>query len=390
MDVTLRTATLDDVDAIVAIYLASAEHHAALAPEAYRVPGVAALHARFRRMLEQADPADLHLVAVLDGQVVGQLDAFRDAAAGDGNMRRPRATAYIGIAVADGWRGRGIGTQLIGAAERWAVDQGIDAVSLEVAAENAGARRLYRRLGYVPATETLMKTVRPEPAAMVPGMSVEAGEGRLPVVQAATLGECWMQVSALVLRSGRDTLYDGQPIKEIERLTLSSDAVDPDDPVIARFGDPAWLAWMHRNFFDYADVPELGDAASYATRLFDYGRTGRDQVRWVIERLLADPNAKSAAITTFQPLSDTSYIPCVSLLDFWVRDEAIDLVVYAHSLDFGKKAYGNLVELALLQRMVAEGTGRPTGSLTIHVKSAHIYAPEYADMAERIRAHAAG
>ncbi len=63
-------------------------------------------------------------------------------------------------------------------------------------------------------------------------------------------------------------------------------------------------------------------------------------------------------ITTFEPLLDTSYIPCVSLLDFWLQDGALDQMVYAHSIDFGAKGYGNLVELAFLQEQVAAGVGR--------------------------------
>ena len=59
-----------------------------------------------------------------------------------------------------------------------------------------------------------------------------------------------------------------------------------------------------------------------------------------------------------------------------------DLVVYAHSLDFGKKAYGNLVELARLQREVAGAVGCPVGALVVHAKSAHVYEPELTLMAE--------
>ena len=61
---------------------------------------------------------------------------------------------------------------------------------------------------------------------------------------------------------------------------------------------------------------------------------------------------------------------------------ALDLVVYAHSLDFGKKAYGNLVELARLQHEVAGAVGCPVGTLVVHAKSAHVYEPELALMAE--------
>lgn len=102
----------------------------------------------------------------------------------------------------------------------------------------------------------------------------------------------------------------------------------------------------------------------------------------MIERLRSDPQTRSATITTFQPLTDTSYIPCVSLLDFWRAGDALELVVYAHSLDFGKKAYGNLVELARLQHEVAGAVGCPVGSLVVHAKSAHVYEPELALMAE--------
>ena len=49
------------------------------------------------------------------------------------------------------------------------------------------------------------------------------------------------------------------------------------------------------------------------------------------------------------------------MLDFWAPDGALELVVYAHSLDFGKKAYGNLVELARLQEQVAGELGLPVG-----------------------------
>jgi thymidylate synthase len=201
-------------------------------------------------------------------------------------------------------------------------------------------------------------------------------------VHALSLGECWLRTSAAILQQGADAAYDGLPIKEIAQMTLLVEQPDPDDPLIAGLGDPAWTAWMHENFFTPEPVAELGGARSYASRLFDYGGAGRDQLAWVIGRLRTDPASRSATITTFEPLSDTSYIPCVSMLDFWAPAGSLELVVYAHSLDFGKKAYGNLVELARLQQLVATELGRPVGRLTVLVKSAHVYEPEWALMEE--------
>ena len=201
------------------------------------------------------------------------------------------------------------------------------------------------------------------------------------IVAAQSLGEGWLAVSRRILEDGDEAVYDGQTTREVALLTLVVEETDPDDPIVAELGDPEWLRWMHDNFFVQGDVPELGGAASYAVRLFNYAGSGRDQLRWVAERLRADPESRSAAITTFQPLSDTTYIPCVSMLDFWLRDGAVELVVYAHSLDFGKKAYGNLVELAALQSWVANELDVPTGRLVVHAKSAHVYEPEWELMA---------
>jgi thymidylate synthase len=201
-------------------------------------------------------------------------------------------------------------------------------------------------------------------------------------VQSPTLGEGWLDVTRAILERGVLASYDGQRTRELARLTLVVERPSSDDATIARLGDPEWLAWMHENFFVHKDVPELGHAKSYAVRLFDYAGAGHDQIAWVVGRLRDDPESRSATVTTFQPLTDASYIPCVSMLDFWLPDGALELVVYAHSLDFGKKAYGNLIELTRLQEHVARELAVPIGRLVIHAKSAHVYEPEWAAMAE--------
>jgi thymidylate synthase len=104
----------------------------------------------------------------------------------------------------------------------------------------------------------------------------------------------------------------------------------------------------------------------------------------VLETLRRDAHVSYATITTLEPLTDVSYIPCVSLLDFWLRSGSLELVVYAHSIDFGKKGFGNLVQLAELQRDVASELNVPVGPLVMIVKSATIYQTELSLMSEMI------
>ncbi|HWD69449.1 MAG TPA: thymidylate synthase [Solirubrobacteraceae bacterium] len=204
-------------------------------------------------------------------------------------------------------------------------------------------------------------------------------------IETDTIGEAWIAVARRILDDGAASTYEGAPILELERVTLTIAHPTSVDPTVAELGDPERLAWMHANFTDHALVAALGDARSYASRLYDYAESGRDQVQWVINRLRADPHSRSATITTFEPLLDSTYIPCVSLLDFWISRGTLAASVYAHSIDFGAKGYGNLVELAHLMERVAAGVGRDVGRLDFVVKSAHIYEPDFELMRHRSR-----
>src|SRR5690348_16169638 len=111
------------------------------------------------------------------------------------------------------------------------------------------------------------------------------------LVDEPTLGAAWLEVARRILADGADTAYDDRATKELALVTIRVESPDPADATIAELADPDWLDWMRRNFTEPDDVPELGNARSYARRLRDYG--GRDQVAWVIDRLRDDPETRS-------------------------------------------------------------------------------------------------
>ena len=55
----------------------------------------------------------------------------------------------IGMAVLKEWRGRGVGSALLGAAIEWARSEGLHKLSLSVFAHNEAAIALYRKFGFV-------------------------------------------------------------------------------------------------------------------------------------------------------------------------------------------------------------------------------------------------
>lgn len=192
-----------------------------------------------------------------------------------------------------------------------------------------------------------------------------------------SLGSLWVRVLAEIEQDGAETIYTdnaGEQAEAKELFGLTADVVGADlpDAIIEKHKVQEEYDWMVRNFTVQGSVPELHHENSYASRLYSYmGR--KNQVEWLVDRLRKNPTTRSAAITMFEPLTDEGYIPCVSMLDFQVLGGELNMTAYCRALDFGCKAYVNLVMLHLIQKDIAEKTGLPCGKLTLIVKSAHFY-----------------
>ena len=92
-------------------------------------------------------PGDTALVTEHEGRPVGLVwyRLFTEERHGEGFV--DEGTPELAIAVVDGFRGRGLGGELLGAAHERARRDGVGRLSLSVDAENP-AKRLYERLGY--------------------------------------------------------------------------------------------------------------------------------------------------------------------------------------------------------------------------------------------------
>lgn len=192
-----------------------------------------------------------------------------------------------------------------------------------------------------------------------------------------SLGAVWVRVLAEIENNGAAAIYtdnagEQADAKELFDVTAEVQNADLPDAIIERHKVREEYDWMVRNFTVQGEVPELHHENSYASRLHSYmGK--KNQVDWLVDRLRSNPTTRSAAITMFEPLTDEGYIPCVSLLDFQENAGQLNMTAYCRALDFGCKAYVNLVMLRLIQNDIAEKVGMNCGKLTLLVKSAHFY-----------------
>jgi RimJ/RimL family protein N-acetyltransferase len=132
--VTVRQATVADVDAMLELLVAVAGEGRWIGTEA-----PVDVDRRRRRMVEELEAGSaIHLIAEAGGEPVGQL-GLRLAGYG---------VADLGMLVAAGWRGRGVGGALLAAAIEQARAAGAHKVALQVWPHNTAAIALYERFGF--------------------------------------------------------------------------------------------------------------------------------------------------------------------------------------------------------------------------------------------------
>ena len=180
-DCTIRRARRSDCAAIARLYSISSDGVADYIWSRLAGPGEALLDVGRRRYEREDTPFSYRNCQVVDSGdgVVGMLVAF-PAEAGDENgdgpedpvlapyaaLEDPGSYYVCGVALFPEYRGRGLGTRLMALAEQDAAAVGLDRTSLVVFRENAGALRLYQRLGY---SEIGRARVVPHPLIRVTG-----------------------------------------------------------------------------------------------------------------------------------------------------------------------------------------------------------------------------
>ena len=192
----------------------------------------------------------------------------------------------------------------------------------------------------------------------------------------ASIGEAWLAVAKQILQTGNDVIENGEEYKEKKGISFGVTCVTDKDNIIERFADAGNIQWMKTNFNSVQNIKELHNANSYASRLYNYCGQ-KNQIEWVVDKIRGKKNVRSATITTFEPLTDVSYVPCVSLLDFDVNEKVLDVYVYARALDFGGKAYANMICIKEILQYVSGKTNYGIGTMHFICKSVHIYSYDY-------------
>ena len=192
---------------------------------------------------------------------------------------------------------------------------------------------------------------------------------RTKIVEARTIGECWQKCIGAVIAEG-DLFFDEDvKIKEILGLTVSIDQPALTDSFIARYGDSEVIRHTLQKF--WKGVVMTNRPFTYGERL--YNKNGIDQIDWIINRVLAKRETKSATINLLNEGENSNNLPCLTTIDVKIRQERLNLQFFFRSQNIVGRQYANLLALSKLQADIAFRLGVAIGRLQGYIASAHIY-----------------
>lgn len=198
------------------------------------------------------------------------------------------------------------------------------------------------------------------------------------LVLAETLGECWLACISKVFKYGQLRADEDVKIQELLGLAVYISHPRDDDPVIATLGDRDVISRTLRKFSKDADMPD--QPFTYSDCIYDH--YGVDQYEWLVERLQAKKETKSATICLLTAGSQARHLPCLIALDAKIRDDRLELQFMFRSQNIFGRQYANLLALSRLQIDLAGRCKVAVGSLRGYIASAHIYAYDL-EQAER-------
>jgi len=140
--VVLRTPTWNDLDDLLSVINSLVEEQAnILVDEKVTREGEVDWLSNALARLEKDET--LYVVAEVDGRVVGNSELGRKTSS------RERHVGTIGIAIRDGFREMGIGTEMIKTLIDQAKSMGFKVLTLSVFANNERAHHVYHKVGFV-------------------------------------------------------------------------------------------------------------------------------------------------------------------------------------------------------------------------------------------------
>ena len=169
-----------------------------------------------------------------------------------------------------------------------------------------------------------------------------------------------------------------------ELLWMLSGSVDVKE-LHEKYGVTIWDEWEQE---DGTIGPGYGAQwrnAEWAGEAYSTNQV--DQMQNLIDGIIADPYSRRHIVNAWNvgQIDQMALPPCHTMFQCYVHtDGTLDLQLYQRSSDMFLGLPFNIAQYALLQRIIAELTGKRAGKLYITIGDAHIYSNHYDQVQEQL------
>lgn len=212
------------------------------------------------------------------------------------------------------------------------------------------------------------------------------------VVAATDINDLYMKTLEAVLRCGATAAPRGLPTREVRHAILQ--LRNPRQRLVtvrarktnAAFAITEWLFTMigtrdgaiplhyNRKIEFLVKSPPATFEYSYGSRLRNWN--GIDQLHSLRDRLSRDNHTRRAAAVLLDPVTDhlsEENVPCITCIQFLLRDGCLDLTVYMRSNDLILGFVYDAFTFTLILEVMAGWLRVDTGTYTHIAESLHIY-----------------
>jgi thymidylate synthase len=179
----------------------------------------------------------------------------------------------------------------------------------------------------------------------------------------SSLGRVWVDLLDHIVREGTPMGDEGL---ELLGRTVSFPLTSHPDDVLDRFADQKMMQEMQKVFF--TDGP---NALGHTYTKLICGPGGRNDLQDVIELLRKEPLTKRALVN-FSTVPGGK-VPCVTALQFLIREDALQLIYFARGQDIFRKFYADALCLGRMGETVASALTKPVGLVRGFIGSSHFY-----------------
>lgn len=195
------------------------------------------------------------------------------------------------------------------------------------------------------------------------------------------LGVIWMKCMQDILDFGEMISDEDVKLKELRNYYVTVRNIDESDPILCQYANKDRINLMKEKYTSCSILK--GYKLSYGKLLYDNHNV--NQVEWIIDKLRCKPETKSATIVMHTPGEND--LSCLSMLDFKLRKDILDMTVVYRSQNVFASQPGNFIALDNVQKYIAEKIGVNKGVMEAIILSAHIYEKDLNEAQEIVTAY---